>query len=136
MKIFQLWSSKKLYLTLGALCLFIFCASVKPFTDITPHQAQNLIEKHARNNILILIDVRTPAEFAAGHLNGALNLNLNAPDFADRLNELDKTKIYLVYCIGGVRSARAMQIMQKKGFRQVYNLSGGLSKWQAENRAL
>jgi len=41
-----------------------------------------------------------------------------------------------VYCKGGVRSARAMQIMQKQGFRQVYNLSGGLNKWQAENRAL
>jgi len=136
MKILQRWSSKKSYLTLGALCLLISCASVKPFTDITPHEAQNLIEKQARNNILVLLDVRTPEEFAAGHLNGALNLNLNAPDFADRLNELDKTKIYLVYCIGGVRSARAMQIMQKQGFRQVYNLSGGLSKWQAENRAL
>jgi len=136
MKILQRWSSKKTYLTLGALCLFISCASVKSFTDITPHEVQNLIEKQARNNVLILLDVRTPEEFAAGHLNGALNLNLNVPDFADRLNELDKTKVYLVYCKGGVRSARAMQIMQKQGFRQVYNLSGGLNKWQAENRAL
>jgi len=136
MKILQRWSSKKTYLTLGALCLLIACASVKSFTDITPHEAQNLIEKQARNNVLVLLDVRTPEEFAAGHLNGALNLNLNVPDFADRLNELDKTKVYLVYCKGGVRSARAMQIMQKQGFRQVYNLSGGLTKWQAENRAL
>ena len=136
MKILQRWSSKKTYLTLGALCLLIACASVKSFTDITPHEAQNLIEKQARNNVLVLLDVRTPEEFAAGHLNGALNLNLNVPDFADRLNELDKTKVYLVYCKGGVRSARAMQIMQKQGFRQVYNLSGGLNKWQAENRAL
>lgn len=76
---------------------------------------------------LILLDVRTPQEYAGGHLKNARNLNYNAPDFADRLTKLDKTKPYLVYCAVGGRSSKAAQLMQQLGFKQVINVSEGFA---------
>ncbi|KAA5541214.1 rhodanese-like domain-containing protein [Adhaeribacter rhizoryzae] len=74
---------------------------------------------------LVLLDVRTPQEYAGGHLKNAHNLNYNAPDFADKLAKFDKTKPYLVYCAVGGRSSKAAQLMQQMGFKQVINVSEG-----------
>jgi len=85
---------------------------------------------------IILIDVRTTAEFDSGHIPGAIHLDYQAPDFSEKVAALDRTAVYLVYCRGGVRSARAMQIMQRMGFSRVYNLQGGLNRWQADGRPI
>lgn len=68
---------------------------------------------------VVLLDVRTPAEFAAGHVQGAQNLDFRAPDFAQRLTELDPTKTYVLYCASGNRSGQASQLMQEQGFPKV-----------------
>lgn len=72
----------------------------------------------------VLVDVRTPAEFAAGHLDGALNIDLQSPDFEERIGALDKSEKYVVYCRSGNRSRTAAEVMFDKGFDDVVNGGG------------
>lgn len=85
---------------------------------------------------IILIDVRTPEEFNAGHLPGAKLINVKDDDFAKKIDSLDRDKAYYVYCRSGSRSSRAQEIMLKKGFEKVCNAEGGILKMQAENMVL
>jgi phage shock protein E len=74
----------------------------------------------------VVVDVRTPEEFAQGHLKGALNINVQAPDFQDQIQALGLNPdqpIYL-YCRSGRRSQRAAEILHEMGFRQLYNIGG------------
>ena len=80
-----------------------------------------------------LIDVRTPEEFSQGHLKGALNFNINSGEFETQINSLDKTKAVLVYCLSGGRSSSAAELLKQKGFTEVYNMQGGIMKWEATN---
>jgi protein disulfide-isomerase len=77
----------------------------------------------------VILDVRTAGEFAAGHLPGAINLDVAAADFAARAATLDKNKVYLVHCAAGVRSARACAKLVSLGFPNLYNLPGGFRAW-------
>ncbi|MCJ8164356.1 rhodanese-like domain-containing protein [Pontibacter sp. E15-1] len=76
---------------------------------------------------IVVLDVRTPAEFAAGHLQNATLVDISAADFSQRLQALDKSKSYLVYCAVGGRSHQAAQQMQQLGFKQVYDATEGFS---------
>jgi rhodanese-related sulfurtransferase len=78
----------------------------------------------------VILDVRTPAEFARGHIPGAVNLDYNAPDFAKKVGELDKNKTYLVHCAAGVRSAKACTLMEKGEFKHLVNLEPGMRGWE------
>lgn len=78
----------------------------------------------------ILLDVRTPEEFAEGHLPGAINIDYKNEGFSAALDTLDKTKQYEVYCRSGHRSNESAVMMSKKGFKKVYDLEGGILKWQ------
>lgn len=80
-----------------------------------------------------LIDVRTPEEFVNGHLANALHMNISNGDLEKRMTYLDKSKPVFVYCYSGVRSARAGEILRKNGFAAVYDLKGGISKWEDES---
>jgi rhodanese-related sulfurtransferase len=77
-----------------------------------------------------LLDVRTPAEFATGHLPGAINVDVSSRDFLARLDQLDRAGTYAVYCHSGNRSAAALQLMAQAGFSSAFDLSGGLQAWQ------
>lgn len=80
---------------------------------------------------VVNLDVRTPAEFAEGTIEGAVLLDYRAQDFADRVAKLDKSKLYLVHCAAGRRSARACAKMESLGFTNLVNLEGGMGAWQA-----
>lgn len=80
---------------------------------------------------LVVLDVRTPEEFAAGHLPGAINVDFYASDFADQLDRLDKDVPYLLYCRSGNRSGQTMPILEDLGFSEVYELAGGILSWEA-----
>ena len=82
----------------------------------------------------ILIDVRTPAEFAAGHLADARNLDFTGGTFAAALTGLDKSASYALYCHSGNRSGQAAQLMTAAGFTHVADLSGGITAWQSAGR--
>lgn len=77
-----------------------------------------------------LLDVRTPGEYMEEHLEGALNIDYNNEHFADQLNQLDKNKTTFIYCMSGGRSNNALAILQKKGFKEVYNMKGGILEWK------
>lgn len=79
----------------------------------------------------MVLDVRTPREYAAGHLAGAVNLNLRAADFAAQAARLDKSRTYLVHCAVGARSASACQKLGAMGFTNLVNLKTGLKGWEA-----
>lgn len=78
---------------------------------------------------LVVLDVRTPEEHAAGHIPGSENLDFYAPDFLDRLDEFDKETPYFVYCRSGNRSATTIDAMRDLGFTEVYELGGGVITW-------
>ena len=78
----------------------------------------------------VIIDVRTPAEFASGHLEGALNIDVQSPDFAAQIMELDPSGEYFVYCRSGNRSGQAISQMTQMGF-DGNNLTNGGSVDQA-----
>ncbi|WP_222940450.1 rhodanese-like domain-containing protein [Hymenobacter sp. BT491] len=105
--------------------MFDFLKSSSNYQNLTPAQfAEGLREPGA-----MLLDVRRPDEFAAGHLPGALNLDVTAPDFAQRVAALDKTQPTYVYCRSGARSASAAGQLGSAGFAHVRNLLGGVLDW-------
>ena len=83
-----------------------------------------------------LLDVRTPGEYQEGHLNNAVNRNINDPDFKSQVLKLDKTKPVYVYCLGGGRSASAAAMLHENGFTQVYDMQGGIMAWKNKGLAV
>jgi rhodanese-related sulfurtransferase len=78
---------------------------------------------------LVVLDIRTPDEYASGHIAGASNLDFYEPDFATSLDGLDKDLPYFVYCRTGNRSSTAIETMKDLGFTEVYELDGGIVSW-------
>ncbi len=78
-----------------------------------------------------LIDVRTPGEFSQGHLKNAINYDISSSEFEKQISSLDKVKPVLVYCLSGSRSTYAVRYMKSNGFKEVYELYGGMMKWRA-----
>ncbi|MDO5696852.1 MAG: rhodanese-like domain-containing protein [Dermatophilus congolensis] len=79
----------------------------------------------------VILDVRTPQEFAQGHIEGAFNIDIESGNFADKVAELDTRVPYAIYCRSGNRSAVAVQQMNSIGFTQTYHLEGGITAWQS-----
>lgn len=107
----------------------------KPASSVAgPAQYKNLsIEEFAKmtaDKRNVILDVRTPEEFKAGHLPGAINLNVNAPDFSKKAAALDKNKTYLVHCASGGRSMQACEKLAQLNVPKLYNLPGGFRAWQ------
>lgn len=105
-------------------------------TNVTVESAQKLIRERAGTADFVILDVRTPEEFAEGHITGAVNLDVQAPDFAKRLRALDRNKSYLVYCRTGNRSRRAIVAMEALRFRSVFHMMEGIVKWKQHNLPL
>jgi phage shock protein E len=76
------------------------------------------------NSKSVLLDVRTPEEFAGGHLEGALNSDYRGGEFTEQLKNLDKDKAYYLYCASGNRSSKAAEAMREAGFKHIYNIGG------------
>ncbi|WP_290697853.1 rhodanese-like domain-containing protein [Lacinutrix sp.] len=80
-----------------------------------------------------LVDVRTSAEYKAGHIANSQNIDFNSPSFQDDIAALDKEKPVILYCQKGTRSAKCANEMAKAGFKLIYDLEGGFSKWEHIN---
>lgn len=98
---------------------------------ISPQDASTLIQENQNNPDFVILDVRTPEEFAEGYIENAINIDFYAETFRDDINRLDRSQTYLVYCRSGKRSASATQIMADLNFTEVYNLLGGIIDWKA-----
>lgn len=97
--------------------------------DITVQQAYDIIHAIPADPGLIILDVRTQEEYDSGHIENAAYLDYYSATFTEDLNNLDKTRTYIVYCRSGVRSANTLDIMESLGFREAYNMEGGINTW-------
>lgn len=77
----------------------------------------------------VILDVRTAGEYAQGHLNGAVLMDIRQSTFKQQLSKLDRNKPVFVYCLAGSRSEAAAAAMVDMGFKQVYDLDGGIRAW-------
>ena len=93
-------------------------------------------EKKMASEKYLLVDVRTAEEFAEGHIEGALNIDYFSATFSDEISNVGLEKPVLVYCRSGNRSGKSMRIMYDLGFKEVYNLIGGIKGWKAKNNTL
>lgn len=117
----------------GLLCAVSVSASLaagSKATNVTVEQARKLIHERGGKADFLVLDVRTPAEFAGGHLPGALNVDIQSRDFETRIGALDRRKTYLVYCRSGNRSTKAVQAMERMDFQSVYHMSEGMIGWE------
>lgn len=105
-------------------------------TNVTVGKAQKLMKERAGKADFVILDVRTPEEFAEGHIAGAVNLDVQARDFEKRLRALDRDKSYLVYCRTGNRSRKATVAMEALGFRSIFHMNEGTVKWKQQNLPL
>lgn len=80
-----------------------------------------------------IIDVRTPEEFAEGHLANAVNIDWSSNNFTSESQKLDKTKPVMVYCLSGGRSSQAADFLRKNGFTKIYELNHGILGWKGEH---
>ncbi len=111
---------------------FTRVADTKGFKDVNVEE----FEKMRADKKNVVLDVRTPKEFAAGHIPGAINIDVNGPDFDQKVAKLKKSDVYLVHCAAGVRSAKACDKLSKLDFPSLFNLEGGFRAWEkAGNKA-
>jgi len=125
------------YLTLAAalliasVCSFVQAQTSKP--AVPKIDAEQFDALRQKPNTVVL-DVRTPHEFAQGHVPGAVNLNISDPKFRKKLETLDKSKTYLVHCAKGVRSNRAVNMMSSLGLSGLYDYKGGFDDWKKQGK--
>lgn len=116
----------RIFLFIAALTIFLSACSQsksKPITELS----QKDIESHT------VLDVRTPEEFEAGHLQGAVNIDWFDDEFEKAVRAIDKSKPILVYCKKGGRSAKAVEKLVSMGYKNVIDLTGGYDAY-LENR--
>jgi len=91
-------------------------------------------KEKSKNNTVI--DVRTPSEFNEGYIKGAKNINFFDSNFTKQINSFDKSKPIYVYCKTGHRSENASEKMVQLGFKEVYDLKGGIINWVRSNNEI
>jgi len=96
-------------------------------------EALQFAENIKKSPNALILDVRTPDEFSKGHLIAAKNINWNDTNFKDEIEKLDKAKPVYIYCLAGSRSEAAAKKMRAIGFKEVFELNGGIMKWRGEN---
>lgn len=99
------------------------------YKTITVTACDSLIKANDRNPDFVILDVRTPPVWLAGHLNGSINRDYYSADFNAQINALPKHKMYLLHCQSGSRSAATFSLMKSLNFAEVYEMSGGISSW-------
>lgn len=101
--------------------------------NITPANASKIMQS---DQDLMIIDIRTPQEYQKGRLDESINLDYYSSEFTNRLKILDKSKTYIIYCRKGIRGTMASEIMKDFGFKEVYNILGGLDLWSQQGRPM
>lgn len=103
----------------------LFEAGTKLYEDL---DGVSFKEKFEKSQGAVLLDVRTPAEFRAGSIKGAVNIDMMSPSFRSEISKLDKSKEYFLICRSGNRSGQACKFMATDGFK-AYNLKYGIGNW-------
>lgn len=103
------------------------CGSTSNAVDLNPADFQ----AKAQEAGVVLLDVRTASEYLAGHIEGAINIDVEGMTFEGEIKALDNTKTYVIYCQSGRRSRIAAETMANAGFTKLFNLDQGIGSWQA-----
>ena len=122
---------KKLILAvMGVVSATLFltsCSSDSSAQKVSPKEFSEVISDPS----VVILDVRTPQEFAEGHLANAINIDFQSGNFEQEIASLDKSKTYAVYCRSSNRSGEAVKVMADAGFTRMYDMDGGIIDWQA-----
>jgi thioredoxin 1 len=119
------------YLFAGLL-IFIYAFS-KQGTRLSPAAFAEKLQAYPAAQI---VDVRTPGEFSSGFIKKAVNIDWSGSAFETAIQKLDKDQPVFLYCLGGGRSSYAAKKMASLGFREVYELDGGIMAWKADDMPL
>jgi len=132
----QLFVMKKITLVFLLTLGILFSTNCK---DIENDSQIELVTAEEMKSILELedvqlIDVRTPEEYEEIHVVNAQNIDFMSPTFDEEISKLDKSKPVILYCRSGGRSAKCAEKMLEAGFEKIYDLEGGISKWQHSDK--
>lgn len=122
-----------LIVTLGFVSPSLGFQEKQNIVDVSPKAASELITKNKGDSRFVILDIRTPREFKAGHLPNSIMIDFYSNAFLDKIKQLDKTKTYLVYCRSGNRSGRSMRLFKKLSFQKVYHMNSGIIGWNSED---
>ena len=117
----------KYLLTVFALVLFMSCNAQSEFKSVGVEEFKAEMSKSG----VQLVDVRTAQEYSEGHIPGAMNIDVNAPDFEEKIKVLDKKENVAIYCRSGRRSKMAANKLTAAGFK-VIELNTGFLSWDGE----
>lgn len=122
-------------ITAIASIIFLTGCNAQPAKNVEVLPPSAYAEKIKATPNAQIIDVRTPMEFSGEHLDGAKNINWNGGNFEAEATKLDKSKPVFVYCKIGGRSGQAANKLSQMGFSKIYDLKGGILKWNADGFA-
>lgn len=123
---------KKVFGALFIVALFVACQPSVKFKTISVDEFSDLIVQ----DDVLLLDVRSLEEFEESHIDGALFLDVVDSLFNEKALVLDKNKKIAVYCRTGKRSKTASDKLLKLGYKNVYDLDGGITSWKEHGRAV
>src|SRR6185436_13014910 len=115
---------KSLFSFLIAYTLLMITSMAAEPKNISIDETAKLLSKDTN---VVVLDVRTPKEFEAGHIKGATNINFQDKDFAKRVAALDKSKTYVIHCAAGGRSGRACEQIKTMDFKSILHMNQGFS---------
>lgn len=101
---------------------------------IETDEAAQMIKDNENNSQFFILDVRRPEEFAEGHIKDATNIDFYGENFEDKIKQLDRNKVYLIYCRTQNRSGKTLELFKTLGFKEAYVMNGGMNKWKEEGR--
>lgn len=104
--------------------VFLGCAGPQQRTVAVQNLSPTEFKDQKLSRKAVLLDVRTPEEFASGHLEGAANSDYRGGEFAQEMKNWDKDKVYYLYCASGNRSGKAAELLKEAGFKHIYNIGG------------
>ncbi len=114
--------------------LILFAVLAVGCTDVPNNDIQNITPEQMLDALfeedVQVLDVRTKEEFYAGRIPGAQNICVNNIDFNEKVKQLDKNKPVYLYCKAGGRSAKAAMILKEMGFKEIYDMTGGIEIWK------
>lgn len=123
-------------ISLSLICLLFLSCQGQQTKTVQTVDVTAFAEKLKATDKAQLLDVRTPEEFSSGHIENATNVNWNGDDFVSKAENYDKSKPVFVYCKIGGRSAQAANKLAELGFKEIYNLDGGIMKWNAAGNTI
>lgn len=120
---------------------FILCCAFSAFSlqakenklfNVSPKVFSEVLQNNKAHPDWFLLDIRTPGEFTKKRIAGATLVDMSKPDFSKKISDLDREKTYMLYCEVGGRSWQTMLYMSQLGFKNVYNMKGGIAAWEKE----